>query len=98
SIREVMNMAPVETAHPFLVSLIAILTFVVLLGLGRAFHFLASRTSRLSGKYIPRRVANVLGVGIAVLIFWMLASDVFWRLGFSALDASFREFDALMEP
>ena len=98
SIRELMNMAPVETAHPFLVSLIAILTFVILLALGRAFHFLASRTSRLSGKYIPRRVANVLGVTIAVLIFWMLASDVFWRLGFNALDASFREFDALMEP
>lgn len=98
SIRRVMNTAPVETAHPFLVSLIAVLTFIILLGLGRAFHFLASGTSRLSGRYIPHRVAKVLGITIAVLIFWMLASDVFWRLGFNALDASFREFDALMEP
>src|SRR5690606_20321203 len=98
SIRQLMGMAPLETAHPFLVSLLATLTFIVLLGLGRGFHFLASRAARISGRYIPRRVANVLGITVAVIIFWLFASDVVWRLGFNALDASFREFDALMEP
>lgn len=98
SIRHLMGMAPLETAHPFLVSLLATLTFIVLLGLGRGFHFLASRAARISGRYIPRRVANVLGITVAVIIFWLFASDVVWRLGFNALDASFREFDALMEP
>jgi uncharacterized membrane protein len=98
SIRNLMGMPPLETAHPFLVSLLAICTFILLLGLGRGFHFLASWAARFSGHYIPRRVANVLGITVAVIIFWLFASDVVWRLGFNALDASFREFDALMEP
>lgn len=98
SIREIMGLEPLETAHPLLVSLIAVLTFVVLLGLGRGFYTLASRTAYQSGKYIPRRVANVLGVAIAIFAFWSLASDVVWRLGFNAIDASFRELDSRIEP
>src|SRR5690606_26100705 len=47
---------------------------------------------------IPQRVANVLGLTIAVVVFWLLATDVVWRLGFNAIDASFRELDALIEP
>src|SRR5690606_41711860 len=75
-------------ALPIFVSLLATLTFIVLLGLGRGFHFLASRAARISGRYIPRRVANVLGITVAVIIFWLFASDVVWRLGFNALDRS----------
>jgi len=98
SIRLLMDMEPLDSGHPFLLSLIAIVTFVVLLCIGRGFKFLAVRSSRYGARYIPRRVANVLGVAIAVVVFWLLATDVFWRFGFNAIDASFREFDALIEP
>ncbi len=47
---------------------------------------------------MPRRVANVTGALIAILIFWLLATDVFFRGALHVLDASFREFDALLEP
>src|SRR5262249_31769391 len=51
SIRAVMNMAPVETAHPLKVSGIALVTFVVLLMLARLFalvaRFLAERARRV---------------------------------------------------
>ncbi|MGY8705976.1 alpha/beta-hydrolase family protein [Bradyrhizobium sp. 18BD] len=98
SIRAVMKMPPVETAHPLKVSAIALLTFVVLLALGRLFllvsRFLAVRAKRI----IPRKVANVLGVVIAGLLFWSIASNVLIRTAFNALDSSFREFDALFEP
>ncbi|MCP3467937.1 alpha/beta-hydrolase family protein [Bradyrhizobium sp. CCGUVB23] len=98
SIRAVMNMAPVETAHPLKVCAIALLTFVVLLALGRLFvllvRFLAARKSRV----IPRKIANVLGVAVAALLFWSIANNLLIRTAFRALDSSFREFDALLEP
>lgn len=98
SIRRLMNLAPLDSAHPLLVSLIAIATFIVLLGIGRLFRLLAVRAARFGARYIPRRVANVLGVAIAVGVFWLLATDVVWRQAFNAIDASFRQYDALLEP
>ncbi|OAF10475.1 hypothetical protein AYJ54_09275 [Bradyrhizobium centrolobii] len=98
SIRAVMNMAPVETAHPLEVCGIALITFVVLLALGRLFvlvvGFLSTRTRRV----IPRKIANVIGVLVAALLFWSIANNVLIRAAFGALDSSFREFDALLEP
>ncbi|MEY9597838.1 putative membrane protein [Bradyrhizobium japonicum] len=98
SIRTMMKMAPVETAHPLKVCAIALITFVVLLALGRLFafvaRFLAARTKRL----VPRKVANVIGLLAAALLFWSIASNVLIRTAFNALDSSFRELDALQEP
>lgn len=98
AIRTMMKMAPVETAHPLKVCAIALVTFVVLLVLGRLFaliaRFLAARIRRL----IPRKVANVIGVLVAGLLFWSIASNVLIRTAFNALDSSFRELDVLLEP
>ncbi|MBR0905731.1 alpha/beta-hydrolase family protein [Bradyrhizobium liaoningense] len=98
SIRAVMKMAPVETAHPLKVCAIALITFAVLLVLGRLFalvaHFLAAHTRRV----IPRKVANVIGVIAAGLLFWSIASNVLVRMAFNALDSSFRELDVRFEP
>ncbi|MET4169463.1 putative membrane protein [Bradyrhizobium sp. LA6.1] len=98
SIRTVMKMAPLETAHPLKVCAIALITFVVLLALGRLFalvtRFLAARIRRL----VPRKVANVVGLLVAALLFWSIASNVLIRTAFNALDSSFRELDVLFEP
>ncbi|AMA61242.1 alpha/beta hydrolase [Bradyrhizobium sp. CCGE-LA001] len=98
SIRAVMAMAPVETAHPLKVCAIALITFAVLLVLGRLFalvaHVVAARTRRV----IPRKVANVIGVIAAGLLFWSIASNVLVRMAFNALDSSFRELDVRLEP
>ncbi|MET4255698.1 putative membrane protein [Bradyrhizobium sp. S3.12.5] len=98
AIRSVMKMAPVETTHPVKVCIIALITFVVLLVLGRLFalvaRFLAARTRRV----IPRKVANVIGALVAALLFWSIASNVLIRTAFNALDSSFRELDVLFEP
>ncbi len=98
SIRAVMKMPPVETAHPLKVCAIALITFAVLLMLARLFvlvsQFLAAHAKRL----IPRRIANVIGVLFAGLAFWSIANNLLIRTAFRALDSSFREFDALFEP
>lgn len=98
SIRAVMKMAPVETAHPLKVCVVALITFVVLLVLTRLFvlaaGFIAARTRRI----VPKRIANVIGVLAAGLLFWSIATNVLIRTAFNALDSSFREVDALLEP
>jgi uncharacterized membrane protein len=98
AIRNVMKMAPVETAHPLKVCAIALITFVVLLVLGRLFALVARVLAAGTRRIIPRKVANVIGVLVAGLLFWAIASNILIRTAFNALDSSFRELDVLLEP
>lgn len=98
SIRVLMRMEPVDSAHPLKVCLLAIATFVVLLLLAKLFRRIARFLSDRIHRYLSRRVANVLGTTLAVLLFWSLASDVFFRAALGFLDSSFRQLDALVEP
>src|SRR5262252_6499568 len=98
SIRELMELKPVDTAHPFEVTLIALAAFAILLALARLFRltlrFLAGRVSR----FLPRRVSNVLGTIAAVALFWSVISGVLFRVALRVADASFQEYDELIEP
>ncbi|MBB1594617.1 alpha/beta-hydrolase family protein [Achromobacter sp. UMC46] len=98
TIRALMKMEPVTSAHPFKVCATAVATFAVLLALGRLFKRLARAVSAQVHRVVPRRVANVAGAAIAILIFWSLANNVLFRAALHVLDASFREYDALIEP
>lgn len=98
SIRKVMAMAPIDSAHPLQVSLIALATFVVLLVLGRLFRLVALFLARRPLRFMPRRVAFVAGITITTLLLWTLANGFLVRVSFRLLDSSFRERDALIEP
>jgi uncharacterized membrane protein len=98
SIRTVMKMAPVDTAHPLKVCVIALITFAVLLMLGRLFVLIARFLAARKRRFIPQRIANVIGVLVAALLFWAIASNVLVSTAFNALDSSFRELDAVFEP
>lgn len=98
SIRLVMEMEPVDSAHPLKVCVIAVAAFVVLLGLARLFGLVARKVSRYIHRYVPRRLANVLGLLVAALLFWSLASGVLFRGVLFLMDSSYRQRDALIEP
>lgn len=98
SIRILMDMEPVDSAHPFKVCALAVLTFVVLLWLGRLFFLVVDVVSRYIHRYVPRRLARVVGLGVAIFLFWSLASGVFFRGLLHAMDTSYRQRDALIEP
>lgn len=98
SIRAVMNMKPVETAHPVKTCAIALVTFIALLVLARLFRLVTRFLSAQIRRVIPRKIANVLGLLIATVLFWSIANNFLIRTAFRALDSSFREFDALIEP
>jgi uncharacterized membrane protein len=98
SIRAVMKMEPAETARPLNISAIALITFFALLALARLFKLVAQFLSARIRRFVPRKVANVVGVLVATLLFWSIANNFLVRTAFRALDSSFREFDALIEP
>jgi uncharacterized membrane protein len=98
SVRAAVGMAPVESAHPLKVCAIALITFAVLLALARLFRLVTRFFSSRIRLFIPRKVANVIGVLAAAALFWSIANNLLLRTAFRALDSSFREYDALLEP
>ncbi len=98
SIREVMQLDPVETMHPFSVGLVALATFVLLVILARLFKLTLHLVSRQLQRFMPARVSYVLGTAVAVALFWSVADGVFFRLALRAADSSFRGLDEIVEP
>jgi uncharacterized membrane protein len=98
SIRTVMKMERVETARPIKTCAIALITFFAILALARLFKLVTRFLSTHIRRFIPRKIANAIGVVVATLLFWSIANNFLIRTAFSALDSSFREFDALIEP
>ena len=98
SIRELMQLEPVDTAHPFEVVLIALAVLAILVALARLFQltlrFVAIRVDR----FLPRQVSHVIGAVATVALFWAVINGVLFRAALGVADASYREFDKLIEP
>src|SRR5215831_12304612 len=98
SIRGLMGLELIETAHPLEVGLITLAIFAILLALARFFRltlrFMAIRVSR----FLPRRVSYVIGVIAAVALFWSVINGVLFQLALRVADTSYQEFDKLIEP
>lgn len=98
SIRSVMDMEPVDSAHPLEVGVIALATFVLLIALARLFKVMLNFVSKHLNRYVPRRVSYVIGTTIVVLLFWSVADGIIFRQGLRVLDSSFQRMDALIPP
>lgn len=98
SIRALMALEPVDTAHPTKVGLIALPVFAVLIALARLFRLTLRFVSRRLHPFVPTRVSYVLGTAVAVTLFWSVIDGVLFRYALRVADASFQAFDELMEP
>ena len=98
SVRFVMNMEPVNNAQPLSISLIAILTFIFFLAMGRIFKLISRWISAHMKRLLPRRIANVLAVFGATFLFVFIINGLIARGVMHMADASFRMADALMPP
>src|SRR6516162_1530205 len=88
SIRELMQLEPVDTAHPFEVVLIALAVLAILVALARLFQltlrFVAIRVDR----FLPRQVSHVIGAVATVALFWAVINGVLFRPALGVADAS----------
>lgn len=98
SIRNLMGLEPVDTAHPLEVGLIALLTFALLIALARLFQLTFLFISRKLHLFVPKRVSYVVGIVVVIALFWSVIDGVLFRFALHAADASFQAFDELVEP
>lgn len=97
SVRELMEMPPVEGTRPFSVGLIALGVFMALLGFARLFRLTSQWFAQRFGRVVPPHVSQVVAVAAAVALFWSLIDGVLYRFALQSADSSFQQLDALIE-
>ena len=97
SIREIMELNPVDTAHPMRVGAIALVVFAVLIVLARLFQFTFRFVSARLDHVVPIRISRVISITIAILLFWSVAEGLFFRLALRMADAAFKTLDELAD-
>jgi uncharacterized membrane protein len=98
SIRNLMGLEPVDTAHPLEVGQIALLTFAILIVLARLFQLTFLFISQKLNLFVPKRLSYVVGIAIAVVLFWSVIDGVLFKFALRAADSSYQAFDELVEP
>jgi uncharacterized membrane protein len=98
SIRALMEMPPVDTAHPVEVGLVAAAIAAVLILLGRLFFGTLRMVSRPVERIAPRRVSFIVGLAVTATLFALVINGVLFKVGLRVADVSFRAADELIEP
>src|SRR5690606_22017687 len=78
-IRALMELPPVDSAHPYLVVAIALPLAAVLVLLARLFAVLIDAAARALRRFIPRRIAHAASIAGALFLFWTLINGVLFR-------------------
>ncbi|MGV1792030.1 alpha/beta hydrolase [Rhizobium sp. A37_96] len=97
SIRILWKMPPIASADPYWLAAVAAATFLVALIVGRLFRIACLLFSQWLSRMVPSRLSKVIGVLLAVALFWSIGQGILLRLALDAADASFRQADALIE-
>jgi uncharacterized membrane protein len=98
SIRKLMGIEPTASIDPWLTGIVAALSFVGLIGLARLFGWTCRWLAARATRWLPPRTARVIGIVLAVVIFWGVTSGILLRGAIHVLDSSYRQFDALIQP
>lgn len=98
SVRVLMGLAPLGGDRPVEVAIITAFVFAAILALARVLAALLGLVARWSGRLVPRRIANAIGAAVVILLFWTAIDGLLFKGALRVADASFRRFDALIEP
>ena len=95
SIRELMEMQPLETAHTYRVAAIAIVFGAILVAAGRWFLWCGDWFSKKLQRFVPRRIASAIGFTLVALLLLFLTNDVIAVRLLSSADSFFLKMDQL---
>ncbi|TWU17355.1 hypothetical protein Pla52o_51590 [Novipirellula galeiformis] len=93
SIRVLMELPPLESAYPYRMALIAIVSGASLVALGRMFVKAVGYVSDKLNRILPRRIAFATGFTLVVLFAFVLANDLIARGLLDAADSFFARMD-----
>jgi len=96
-VRAVLMMEPISRWHLIETAGVAIIVFALLFVIGIAVREIFRRATQLLDRFLPRRMAVLLGVAVAIVLSWTIINGVIFRTGLHLADSSFRELDALVQ-
>jgi uncharacterized membrane protein len=97
SIRSLMEMDPVETAYPWRLAVIAIVTGFLLIAFARTLGALWRYVHCKISQVIPRRVSYVVTTLLVVTALFLVTNHVVARLALNAADAAFLKLDEAVD-
>ncbi len=98
SIRELMGMEKTAGFHQLVIGLVSLGLFLLVLGLAFIFRRTFQLLSTKLQKFISRPVSNLLGLGAAIALFWIVINGVFFAFLLRVADSTYRAFDSVMDP
>jgi uncharacterized membrane protein len=96
-LRALMQLAPQDSAGPFTIAVVALLTFALLLLIGRAFDWVKQGIAARLQRQVSGPVAVLTALGLTAWLFYSIGNGVLVRAGMHAFDSSYRRLDALIE-
>jgi uncharacterized membrane protein len=97
SIRALMGLAPVDTADPFKLIAVTLVTLAIAILAGYLFKLTVAFCRARIGRFVPRRVALVVSIALTAALMWSVTEGVLFKGALRMADTSFQEVDALME-
>lgn len=97
SIRLRMEMPEIETAFPLRLSCIAIITALVIILLLRLLRFTAKKSVHIVKRYLPHRIAVVLGCTAVVMLLLSFIDGVIIKGAMTTMDESFAALNRLLD-
>lgn len=97
SVRELMEMPPLTTSYPVRVLLIAVLTGIVLIILGRLFRRSVAFVSRQLQRFVPPRLAHAAGFVLVVFGLLVFTNDLIVKKLLKSADESFLKIDEFVD-
>ncbi len=97
SIRELMQMEPLQSAYPTRTALIALSFGVLLIAVGRTFLFFSRWVSRRLHHFFPERIATFLGFSMVAVLAMVLTNKVVARGLLSVADSFFAQADEVID-
>lgn len=96
-LRDIMGMEESAGVQPFLLGLIAVAVFLVLLFLARLFRWVLRLLSDRLRRFVPQRLSHLVGIVVAVALFWSVIDGVLISTMMRFADRSFQQLDALIQ-
>jgi len=97
SIRLRMEMGSIDSAYPVTVFSVAIATALAVILLGRLILFATSKVVDAIDRYLPRRIAIVLGGTVFALLLMSFIDGVILKSSLHAMDESFAAMNRLLD-
>ena len=97
SIRELMEMQPLETAYASYVGLIAIVFGAIVIGSVRILWKSCNLVDRQLKRFLPRRISYVLSAMVVGLVLLMITNRIIAKQALNVADAIFLEIDGMVD-